>query len=178
MTKAKPEPEKTSLLKSLGENLFAIGFVAAIVVGWMFVVIGCYEIYHYGSAAYYEYFPAKPDPLTPGELVDRAMKESGAIVISPHKDMRQVLGIPEYRVVPGLNISTYNEYVHTAAPAIAVHTKHYWCIWSLGQHTGFDGNGNEMSAGFVQGGEYAIVSNGDGFQNGYDAFEKCIAEGK
>ena len=139
--------------------------IAAAMIGF-----GCL----YGS----DFGAEKPAPLTPGELVDKAMAMPGAIVLSPHRDLVE-MGITSSVAVDSVTDEIYSPEIHLCSPAIAIHTKKKWCVWELGAKCGFNLKGYIHHAEDYVSIHGPLYENGsiDGYQAAFTVFQKCVSEG-
>lgn len=94
----------------------------------------------------------------PSFYVDAAMYLPGAIVISPHRDLRDM----------GIISPNYPPY-YTAGPAIGVPTKNGWCVWSL---TDFSVAGQYADESYFAYGADIFGSRG-GYRDGYSKLVNC-----
>lgn len=156
MTKNKPHPPKKpgmTILKAL-----SVIVAAAIVAS---ALTYCIE------------WPEITNPSLPGELVDKAMAMPGAIVLSPHREVRELLGVKGYTHLTPYGILAEEVPEYLCSPAIAVHIGKRWCLWELGKACEF--NPKEAV-------EYPmtleVVVSKNGYRESYHEFSDCITRAK
>jgi hypothetical protein len=129
---------------------------AGIILSFALLIAFCwFEAYPLAKA-----IMARPGP-SDAALVDQAMVMPGAIVISPHRDLVE-MGI--------IHAPTP---VYTAGPAIAIHTRKQWCIWSLGHDATPIMGGTSQSEYGV---EATIFGNWHGYPAAFADFKKCVQD--
>lgn len=100
-----------------------------------------------------------PKDISLAELVDSAMALSGAIVISPHRELSTI----------GDDFGESGT-LKVAAPSIGVHTPNGWCVWSLGTNAVGDFQNMVVDGAY----HFSIFGSKSSYQSGYVNFMHCV----